>query len=129
MTQEIQDFQILSMGASDHLPVKLTLKTPNPQAQKEKPMNRKLMEKFKWNPETLTDYHRALQQTRFPPADTATVEEMNERIKQAIKNSARQTALSIQVNVNQENPTINKPWFNDECRTLRKKTNALHRRF
>ena len=129
MIQEIEDFEAIEMGASDHLPIKIKLKNMGKATneEEEEESGPKTINKLIWDNNKCEDYQKAVEEQLTEIE--ATVENPHLRIITAIKNAANTLEMSTVRRINRTKNTINNPWYNLDCRKARKEMKEIAKAF
>lgn len=129
MIQEIEDFETIEMGKSDHLPIKIKLKnmgrTTNEEEEEEPGPN--TINKLIWDNNKCEDYQKTIEE------QLAEIEETEEnphlKIITVIKNVANALGMSTVKKINRSKNTIKRPWYNLECSRARKELKETAKAF
>ena len=126
----IRDMEILThMHASDHFPLYLKLSICNPDLNRNLSPSILQSVRYKWTPEKSPSYRDHLQSNVPSWEGESNVDTLNDNLYQAIVNSATDSDMQFPVKQNDEIYTLHdKPWYDAECKTLKRELNTLIRR-
>lgn len=122
----LEYFEVVNLGLSDHLLIKVTLKQINPNLIDQDNNNNTAALKYIWDDEKFEDYIKELQSLPCSSSDDRTIEEVSQRLSRAITGIAKKLGIVHQIQP-RKNERQDSPWFDREYKEGKKLIHRLYR--
>lgn len=123
----VKDLQILNIGFSDHLPVKLTLWALRDGEETLEIQNVTQKEIYKWDPVKRTEFTEKMARTPCGLSREVDVNTLASSLCSAVKRTAVKLDMVKVAKSWRKGTCKSKPWFDENCRLVRRKLNRGYR--
>ena len=123
----VVDFVVLGGGTSYHLPIKVLLNTSLEKKEEEGGVQTSPVSKIKWDFNKAEEYANSLSMRTVIVSESSEVESISEFLIHSIQTTAAELGMSVRSGAPGMGCVNNKPWFDSECRRVRKVVSQRYR--